>query len=84
MQWYPTKPFCDCTADITQTSAVLNRYRHGQRNRVKKVRHFRFADQAHFWHWADDAVAFGAPLSPGGEWVDFRDPDHDVSLMDVR
>ena len=81
MNWYPAKPDCACTADITQTSAVLNRYRHGRKDRAKKVRHFRSADQAHFWHWSDDAVV-DAPVGDGGEWVDYRDPD--AALVGVR
>ena len=81
MQWYPVEPTCDCSVDVTQISAVMERRRHGKMDRAKQVRHFRSADQAHFWHWADDAVV-DAPLALGGEWVDFRDPD--AALVDVR
>ena len=82
MNWYPAKPFCVCTADITETSAVLTRYRHGRKDRAKKVRHFRSADQAHFWHWEDDVVV-DAPVGDEGEWVDYRGAVRNVALVDM-
>ncbi len=75
MQWYPiNSPSCNCTADITQQSARIERRRHGRIERAKQIRHYRAEDGARFWYWADDEVA-DAPLSRGGTWVDYRDPD---------
>ncbi|KKM60427.1 hypothetical protein LCGC14_1542000 [marine sediment metagenome] len=77
MRWYPINLLiqpCNCTADISQESALMERNRHGVVDRAKQIRHYRAEDEAHFWHWADDEVV-DAPLGPGGVWVDYRDPD---------
>lgn len=81
MQWYPIEPTCDCSVDVTQISAVMERHRRSGTTRDKQVRHFRSADRALFWHWADDVVV-DAPLAPRRLWVNFRDPD--AALVDVR
>ena len=60
----------------------MNRYWFDVRDRAKKIRHYRSADQAHFWHWEDDVVV-DAPVGDGGEWVDYREAVRNVALVEA-
>ena len=57
-RWFkPKRIKCDCEADLTQVSTVF-RVKRGNPpvwKSSRKVRHFREADGALFWHWEDQA-----------------------------
>ncbi len=69
MKLYPSSAQCDCEADTTNETTVLQQ-RRGAWNgllgtaakvvwtlhRAKKIYHYRERDQAHFWHWSDQTV----------------------------
>ncbi len=59
MKWYPLRhPPCACEADETQISPVIDHH-YGQGHtgaiRDQQIRHYRYRDEARFWHWKSQA-----------------------------